>query len=305
MIDMGDNCYVSNIFSSFHLVSTVFVNGPATAIYIFTAGDVLMRGNGRDVNSILLKVVEGTSWWCDLTLTGYTGAGMESGMKKLCITAIALCIVGLFWWAVLHYLTLADIQRIGKQATQFTLAQPAIVFGALAVFQSVGMAFSLPTKAILTLLAGALLGTGWGSAATFLGVMTGTTALFFATRHLFRDAVSRKLGSRAKEIEAKFSSRPIRALVGLRLFITLPFGPITMAAALSQMKFRDFIMGTMIGDIPVIVAYAMAARQLFTLTKVSEALSPWTVGTLVGIGLFVLTTTLLGRRKTAPVQKTS
>lgn len=220
--------------------------------------------------------------------------------RALTITAI-IGLIGLFWWGALHYLTLADIQRIGKHAESITEAHPWMVFGVLSILQSVGMAFSLPTKAILTLLAGALLGPTTGSLATLLGVVSGTTLLFFATRHLLREIVSRRLGRRAKEIEERFSSRPIRALIGLRLFITLPFGPITMAAALSNMRFRDFIIGTMIGDVPVIVAYAVAARQLFTLTSVSEALSPWTVGILVVAGTFVFLSVFLGRRKEATV----
>jgi phospholipase D1/2 len=224
-------------------------------------------------------------------------------MKKALYLALVLLVIGLFWWGILSYMTLADIQKIGKETAAFANARPVTVFALLAALQSLGMALSLPTKALLTLLAGALLGPAIGSAATFIGVISGTTVLFFVTRYLLRGPVIRRLGERAKHIERRLSGRPIRALIGLRLFITLPFGPITMAAALSSMRFKDFITGTMIGDLPVIIAYAIAAEQLFSLASVSDALSPWTITLLIGVGLFFLLTTFIGRRQRATPQR--
>jgi uncharacterized membrane protein YdjX (TVP38/TMEM64 family) len=218
-------------------------------------------------------------------------------MKKTLAIALVLAAIAAFWLAVSQFFTLQDIQRIARSAKTVSIERPLLVFLALAFSQSIGMALSIPTKALLTLLSGALLGPLWGSASTLLGVVSGTTALFFTARYLLRNQIRQKLGNRAQQIEERLARHPVRALVGLRLFITLPYGPITLAAALTSMRYRHFIAGSIIGDLPVIVSYCFAGRELLALTSVSEAVSPWTVVTLVVVGVFILVTALMGRAK--------
>ena len=218
-------------------------------------------------------------------------------MKKgVIIGVVGVCFV-LFWWLAIRYFSLENIQYAAKTATAFTDEHKTWVVVGLILGNTVGMIFALPTKAVFTLLAGALLGPFIGSLITEIGVISGTTILFFVARHLFRDVFSRKLGELGSRMEARLTGRPIRALIGLRLFITLPYGPITLAAALSRMSYREFLIGTLIGDVPVVIAYSIAAHRLFMLTSLNDALSPWTVGILVAIGLFIFLTAILGKRQ--------
>ena len=216
-------------------------------------------------------------------------------MKKLLPFLIVGALIAGFWLLISRYLTLAEAQGLARNLAEFTETHRAAVFSALALSQAVGMVFSLPTKAILTLLSGALLGPVWGSAASLIGVLAGTSLLFFGSRRFFRDWVKRKLGKRFAPIEERLNRRPVRAVAGLRLFITLPYGPITLAAALSAVRYRDFLIGSAIGDLPVIVVYTIAGKQLLQLTAMSEAVSPWTAAALVGVGLFFVVTATLGR----------
>ena len=220
-------------------------------------------------------------------------------MKKLLPFLIAFALIGGFWLLLTRYLTLAEAQRLARNLAEFTDTHRTAVFSALVLSQAVGMVFSLPTKAILTLLSGALLGPIWGSAASLIGVLSGTSLLFFGSRRFFRDWVKQKLGERFAPIEARLNRRPVRAVAGLRLFITLPYGPITLAAALSAVRYRDFLIGSAIGDLPVIVVYTIAGKQLLQLTAMSEAVSPWTAAALVGVGLFFVVTATLGRGRSS------
>ena len=77
-------------------------------------------------------------------------------------------------------------------------------------------------------------------------------------------------------------------MIGLRLFITIPYGPITLAASLSAMRYRDFLMGSLIGDIPVVAVYCMAGKQLMSLTKMSEAISPYTFVAFIAIAVLFI-----------------
>lgn len=218
-------------------------------------------------------------------------------MKTKLALVIVLAAIALFWLGVSRYVTLEEIQRVARSSGELARHNPLLVSLLIALAQCIGMAFSLPTKALLTLLAGALLGAATGSLITLAGVVIGTSGLFFATRHLFRDNVRNKLGHRFDQVEARLGRHPIRALVGLRLFITLPYGPITLASALTGMTYKHFLIGSVIGDVPVIIAYCLAGEQLYRLTSVSEAVSPWTVATLVGVGIFVFLTAVAGKSR--------
>ncbi len=220
-------------------------------------------------------------------------------MKKALLIALVFAVIALFWIVLSRYFTLSDIQRIARDSLAVARAHPFQVFGLLVLGHVIGMALSLPSKALMTLLSGVLMGPVWGSLATLSGVGIGTSGLFFAARYLLRDFVKRRLGARAEVVEQRLGRHPIRALIGLRLFITLPYAPITLAAAVTSMRYRHFIIGSLIGDLPVVVAYCFAGQQLFRLTSLSEAVSPWTMGILIAVGLFVFTTSVIGRSRRA------
>jgi phospholipase D1/2 len=218
-------------------------------------------------------------------------------MKKALPIFIIVIAIAAFWVVLSRFLTLEEAKRIAREMSFYTEKNPVLVFAALAFFQFAGMLLSLPTKAIITVLTGALLGPFVGSIATVIGVIGGTTALFFTARYFLRDWFKRQLGEKFKPVEERLNRHPIRALMGLRMFITLPYGPITLTAALSSIRYRDFLIGSLLGDLPAIIAYNIGGRQLFSLTQMSEAISPWTVAAFVSVGLFFIVAAFLGKKR--------
>lgn len=214
-------------------------------------------------------------------------------MKKTVFIVIVALLIAAFWAFFSRFFTLEEAQRIAIELSNFTEKHYSVVFLSLFAAQSVGMIFSLPSKAIITLLSGALLGPVMGSVATLAGVLSGTTVLFFATRFFLRDWTAKKLKTGFAALEKRLSRQPIRAVMGLRLFITLPYGPVTLAAALSTIRYRDFFIGSLLGDLPVVVVYCIAGRQLLSLTEMSQAVSPWTAVALIAAGLFFVVTAFL------------
>ena len=230
-------------------------------------------------------------------------AGTKRSPRFYIIFSLVTLAAIAIWFAVRQHLTMAQMQEIARAVKQHAISRPLLVFVALALSQMVGMVFSLPTKGLLTVLIGALLGPFLGTACTASGVLVGTSILFFASRHLLREKVLRHFVGKVGDVEQRFSQNPIRTMIGLRLFILLPYGPCTIAAALSSMRYRDFLIGTIIGDFPVVLLYTIAGDRLFALTSSTEALSPTTVGALVAIGCIFLawaffSRTRRGRRET-------
>lgn len=192
--------------------------------------------------------------------------------------------------------TLDDARRLAAAAATWAEDRFALVFVALVAVQALGMALSLPLKAVLTVLAGALVGGVGGSAATMLGVLLGTSALFVAVRRGLRGRFQAAMGERARRLERRLAQRPVRAVIGLRLIVTLPYGPITIASALTSVRYRDFLLGSLLGDLPVVVLYAFAGRELAGLRSLSDVLSPMTLAVLLTVAALVLATAFLGGR---------
>ena len=214
-------------------------------------------------------------------------------LRALLVIA-AIAVIAALWIAASRFLTLEDVRRIAGATRRFADGYPLAVFCGLALLQAIGMAFSLPTKALLVLLAGALLGAIAGAAATEIGVVSGTTVLFFGFRRLVGEGSLARFGTLAARFEERLRARPALAIIGLRLVVTIPYGPITIACAAAGIRFRDFALGSVIGDIPVTLLYAFAGQRLASLLTTGEAISPATAIALSAAGVALFAAALFG-----------
>jgi phospholipase D1/2 len=212
------------------------------------------------------------------------------------LALVAAAVVGTLWFLAYRYLTLEDVKQLADTLSLYASENQPTVIAALLGAQMIGMAFSMPTKALLTIMAGALLGPVVGFFTTFTGVLIGTTGLFFATRNLFGHSARERFGHRAQHLEERLRRRPILAIAGLRLLVNLPYGPITIIAALTDLRYRNFLFGSFLGDIPIVLLYSLAGERLATLNSASEAISPLTIVILSATGILLIVGAL-GERK--------
>ncbi len=212
------------------------------------------------------------------------------------LAIVAAAFVGTLWFLAYRYLTLEDVKQLADALSLYARDNRPTVIAALLGAQMIGMAFSMPTKALLTIMAGALLGPLIGFFTTFTGVLIGTTALFFATRNLFGHSARERFGHRAQRLEERLRRRPILAIAGLRLLVNLPYGPITIVAALTDLRYRNFVAGSFIGDIPIVLLYSIAGERLVTLNSASEAIPPLTIVILSASGILLIVGALGGRK---------
>lgn len=222
-----------------------------------------------------------------------------SDRRKLVIGATVALALGVTWLLVGRWLTLAQVRSLVEQARGLAAARPGLLAAGLGGATCVAMVLGLPLKALLTLAAGALLGPVVGSAVIMVGAPTGTTALFYLARTALRGPVQRRLGPRVRRVQERIAERPIRTVAGLRLSTALPYGPVTLGAALSPIRYRDFLLGSLLGDLPVVVLTAAAGERLAALSDPGQALSPATVVVFLAAAAFLVGTALLRRRQTA------
>lgn len=104
-------------------------------------------------------------------------------------------------------------------------------------------------------LAAAILALGqmWGGLVTYVAAVVSSGVTFFTVRYVGGDLLGRLTSRLALKILAHLHGRPIRGVVLLRLlFQTLP--TVNYALALSAVRFRSYMIGTMLGlPLPIVV----------------------------------------------------
>lgn len=114
----------------------------------------------------------------------------------------------------------------------------------------------LPTPAsVLTILGGALFGLWWGVVLAWAGALLGAIGGFLIGRRLGRPAVDRLLAGRLAHVDAVLSDHGFVAVVAVRLVPVFPYAPLNYAAGLLGVRVRDYVAGTAVGIVPVVIAY--------------------------------------------------
>jgi uncharacterized membrane protein YdjX (TVP38/TMEM64 family) len=90
------------------------------------------------------------------------------------------------------------------------------------------------------------LGRTWGGLVTYAAAILSCSITFFAIRLVGGDALRRMNGKLATRLLSELDAHPIRNIVLLRtLFQTVPV--LNYALALSGVRFRDYLAGTLLG----------------------------------------------------------
>src|SRR6266705_947023 len=159
--------------------------------------------------------------------------------KKLAIFITVAGLIALFFWFDLgHYLTLESLKENRDRL--------AMVAGFMATYV-IQTALSLPGAAILSLSAGAVFGAAMGTVYAVIAATAGATLAFLVTRYLLHDTVQRKFGSRLETLNRELEARGLNYLLFLRLVPLFPFFLINLAAGLTRLPLRTFVIGTLVG----------------------------------------------------------
>ncbi len=117
----------------------------------------------------------------------------------------------------------------------------------------------------LTLIAGAILGTFWGTIISLVGNTVGATLAFLIARYLLKNFIQKTLIQKypaIKNYEDKLIKNGFTTTVFLRLVPLFPFNAINFILGVTDMKFKDYIFGTMIGIIPGTIAFVYFGESI-------------------------------------------
>jgi len=171
-----------------------------------------------------------------------------------------------------------------------------VMTGFVALFLVIGL-FLLPGATLLSVCSGAVFGLPLGPLLVSLGSTLGAVLAFFVARYILRDWVEERFGERLQPIQAGLCENDIHYILVLRLVPLFPFFLVNIAMGASQVSWKMFMLGTLLGKLPATWVYANAGSHLASLRSLSDITSPGMMGALTLLGLLALTPVIYSRGK--------
>jgi len=217
--------------------------------------------------------------------------------KIVLLGLAAVAIVLFFVFDLGRFLTLAALKANHQALIELYQTHGLLTVAAFMAIYIVQTALSLPGAAILSLAAGALFGAVAGTVYAVVAATIGATLAFLVTRYLLREAVLGRFGARLEGINRELADRGFNYLLFLRLVPVFPFFLINLAAGLTRLPLRTFVLATLVGIIPGGFVYVNAGASLATVDSLAAVASPRVLGSFVLLGLFALVPVFYGRWK--------
>ncbi|NJK56753.1 MAG: TVP38/TMEM64 family protein [Pleurocapsa sp. SU_5_0] len=134
------------------------------------------------------------------------------------------------------------------------------------VLYTVGTLLILPSTP-LNLTGGAIFGIWWGTLWTTLAALVAAIATFAFTRTIGRELVTQKLAGRWRAVDAEIRQGGLFYLFAIRLLPIIPYGIVNFVAGLTSIKFKDYLIGTLLGTLPGVLPFVMMGAGI---TKLSQ-----------------------------------
>lgn len=193
-----------------------------------------------------------------------------SNLRRCRAGIIMLAIIVVLAWAFIPAVKLfinhgvAALASLDQQGIEHFIRawgpQAALVSFVLMILQAI--IAPLPAF-ILTFANASLFGAFWGGLLSWSSAMAGATLCFYLARVLGREAVEKLTGKRVLEsMDGFFARYGKHTILICRLLPFVPFDPISYAAGLTAIRFRDFFWATGLGQLPATVVYSLVGSML-------------------------------------------
>lgn len=189
-------------------------------------------------------------------------------------------LAGLWQWLALNEVItvavledwLRRITALGESRWMPPVVLLAYVLASLVVFP----------LSVLVAATGLIFGASTGAFYALVGTLLAAAATYWVGRYMGRETVVRHGGRRLNALASALSARGVRTMIVISLLPLAPFTVTNMVAGAFHLRFRDYMLGTLIGILPGVLAMTVLGSQLATLVRV-QSLSgvAWTLGGIV------------------------
>ncbi|MFO7714076.1 VTT domain-containing protein [Desulfosarcina sp.] len=198
-------------------------------------------------------------------------------MKVIFLIAGVLALAAVWRWTPAS--EWVDIQS-AQAAGEWIRRQPLTPLLVIAAYIFGGMiAFPVTLMIMATVM---VFGPWWGLAYALTGSELSALVVFGSGRLLGRDVVRRFAGSLLNRLSQKLSDSGLTAIVTFRIVPVAPFSVINLIAGVSEIRLKDFAIGTFVGMLPGVAAIALLAD------RISDSFRHPDWGRFIALGVAVL-----------------
>lgn len=155
----------------------------------------------------------------------------------------------------------------------------------------------LPSTA-LNLTGGAIFGPWLGTLWTSIAAIIAAVVSFAFTRTVGRETIARRLAGRWQAMDAEMQQGGSFYMFAIRLLPIIPYGLVNFAAGLTSIRFRDYLLGTVLGTVPGVLPFVMLGSSGLQAMRTGDVLP--LMGALGLTGLLVGGATWYRRRRQSP-----
>ncbi len=189
-------------------------------------------------------------------------ATVPTSIKLLALVGAIGVLAALWRFTPLYQFTNADtLLQMLSSIEGSPWAPLAIVAGFV-----IGGAVLFPVTVMIAVTAAAL-GPWIGLGSALVGTLASASLLYLVGRIIGIGPVQRMLGPRLRRIQNKIVGNGVIAVVLIRMLPLAPFSLVNMAAGASGVRFRDFLIGTVIGMAPGLIAMSVFGAQIADLLR--------------------------------------
>ena len=149
----------------------------------------------------------------------------------------------------------------------------------------------------LNLTGGAIFGVWWGTLWTTIAALVAAIAAFIFTRTVGRNLIAQRLAGHWSAVDAEICQGGLFYLFAIRLLPIIPYGIVNFVAGLTSIKFKDYLVGTLLGTLPGVLPFVMMGAGI---TQLSRGNILPLMGALVLTGILVGGATWYRRRRQLP-----
>jgi len=115
---------------------------------------------------------------------------------------------------------------------------------------------------VLAISGGMCFGLFWGFVYTMIGAVCGGTLAFYLSRGIGRKLVKTFSKKEADKLSTIINERGFIIVLMLRLIPLFPFDVISYGAGVSNIKYRDYLLATIVGIIPGVLVFTNIGTQV-------------------------------------------
>lgn len=161
----------------------------------------------------------------------------------------------------------AIVGRLDRQQLQIWLETAGVYAPILYVILYTLATWLILPSTPLNLTGGAIFGIWWGTTWTTLAALAAAISAFIFTRTVGRKFVARKLAGRGNAIDTEIRQGGLFYIFAIRLLPIIPYGIVNFAAGLTSIKFKDYLLGTMLGTLPGVLPFVMMGAGIGELSR--------------------------------------